>query len=100
MTQQETAGYMVVFEDDSQGLCLQFGPSGDCEGAIEGCDAGDTPLLFATRAEARQAIRITLRYHALLKAQNKPYDSLFCGDSRECLKITRVVYYVQQGGDA
>ena len=80
----EAANFIVVF-DDTQGACWPMCWDADCAGALCGL-TGSPVALFASRAEARTAIRISTAYARLCKAQGKPANDDFL-DAIACVKI-------------
>lgn len=81
------AACIVVF-DDEQGVCSPYGFDDHCEGAI--CSSNGPVAFFADRAEAQKAIKISVKFAELRKAQGKPANEDFLGDCRKCIKIRPV----------
>lgn len=80
--------YIVVF-DDGDSLCVPFGFDASCEGALS-ATRGDVAL-FASRADANRAIRISTKYAELCDVQGVPANTDFIGDSRKCVKIRAAI---------
>lgn len=81
--------YMVVFADD-QGLTVPMTASSECDGALESVWNDEPVALFATRSEARRAIRVSRRFGLLRKEQGRTYNSDFV-DTPECVKVVPCV---------
>jgi len=68
--------FLVVYDDES-GLCLPMGSDIECKGAI--CTSALMPVIFESRAKAKQAIKISRLFAQLQAAQGVPGDSDFLG---------------------
>lgn len=79
--------FVVVF-DDGCGIAWPMAWDSECEGAITG-QIGWAPVAqFASRAAARQAIKISACHYDLLAAQGKkPANDTFAPEIRTCLRI-------------
>lgn len=67
----------IVVYDDDQTLCIPYGFSQDCEGAL--CMSDGPVALFADRKQAKAAIRISVKYAELRKAQGMAANEDFLG---------------------
>jgi hypothetical protein len=65
--------YMVEYNDDDLHIPMTWDP--DCAGALCCVGADNEPVAtFATRADARSAIRVSTCFATLCRAQGKPYN--------------------------
>lgn len=85
-------GFIVV-HDDSDGLCVPYNFDSDCEGAI--CCRSDNVAYFATKEDAKRAIKISIAFAKLLVAQGKPHNSDFIED----IKYVKIVPLTVGGGE-
>jgi hypothetical protein len=81
------ASCIVVF-DDEQGNSFPYGFDDACEGAI--CYSNGPVAFFADRAEAKKAIKISVKFAELRTAQGKTANEDFLGDWRKIIKIRLV----------
>lgn len=77
-------GYIVVW-DDNACIVSPMGWNDDCEGAIE--SSCPSVAFFATRAEARKAIRISTAFARLNEARQGTANSDFLPP---CLKNVKI----------
>lgn len=84
-------GPFIVVWDDSQGVCLPMAADPDCAGAIEAWVPGDSVAEFATRADAKRAVRISAHLARLHQAQGLPVNADFLGDGLKNIRIVPVV---------
>lgn len=68
-----TKHFMVVFDDDMS-LCMPYGMSKECEGAL---DNAQPTALFRSRKQARRAITISKAHAKLKKLQGVPFSEDF-----------------------
>ena len=66
----------IVCWDDEQGACWPMGKDLDCEGALCALHTGKIAM-FASRSDARKAIRVSTAYAKLRKAQGLPANDDF-----------------------
>lgn len=81
-----SAPLFIVVWDDEMGICAPMGWDADCDGAIHAAIGSQPVALFASRAEARKAIRISTAYQRLLREQGKPVNEDFLAGAK-CLRI-------------
>ena len=80
--------YIVVF-DDEQGAFWPMGWDTSCDGALSTM-TDMTVALFADKAAARKAIRISAAYAKLRHAQGLPENTDFT-DGAKCLKLVKIL---------
>lgn len=86
----------IVVWDDEMGLCVPMGSDADCEGAI--CGMTDRGVaMFASRADARHAIRISTAWAKLQQAIGQPYNADFIEGRRHLRIVPLVVWGVRRG---
>ena len=76
--------YIIVYDDDA--VTSVYGEDEECEGALELACGSEEILLFDSHAAAQTAIRISIHYNRLLKAQGKIYNE----DFTDCLKNVKI----------
>lgn len=78
--------YIVIYDD---GDMLYFPQSWDkdCHGAICYGNSGEAVAVFESRKDARKAIDISAKFAALEKAQGKPANDDFLGESRKNFRV-------------
>lgn len=84
----------MVFYNDQNGLCVPFGADDSTAGAIHGAE--NTPVMFATWADAQKAIRISIAKAKLDEAQGRPVNEDFTV-YRKNIRIVKVVLWVGPG---
>jgi hypothetical protein len=82
---KKPVGYIVVWNDDDNGISAHMGWDPECNGAIE--YSGEAVAMFPTRADARKSIRISAANARLLREQGKVANDDFLGDGLKKLKV-------------
>lgn len=85
---RKIAGYIVMYDDNDEGYVMPMGDDPDCEGAIQ--LIGPAASVFATRADARKAIEISVRKARLDEAQGKPVNTDFTA-GRKHLRVVPLI---------
>ncbi|MEM6260138.1 MAG: hypothetical protein AAGI37_17825 [Planctomycetota bacterium] len=82
-------GFVVVYSDELDVQSI-MGADDDCEGAI--CWSPDKPIVFASRSQARDAIRISRQYAKLRKAQGLVHNDDFI-EANPAIRILPLAAY-------
>lgn len=88
--------YLVVW-DDEQGVCSPMALDPDCDGGL--CGGEEPVAIFATKADARSAIRISTKFAELCELQGRPANTDFLLPAKSNLRIIAAKCYTPQPTD-